>query len=79
MQKFRVEFNFIRHAENFVEAFEERIQGVNYPIRIASHNGEYPISWCEEGEGSWTVYLEAVPVRMVTESLMQELTPKEAK
>ena len=73
MEKFRVEFNLLSAAHEFVEAFEERNQGVNYPSRIASHNGEYPVSWSEEGSGAWCVYIEAAPVRVVTKAHLNEL------
>ena len=73
MEKFRVEFNLLSAAHEFVEAFEERNQGVNYPSRITSHNGEYPVSWSEEGSGAWCVYIEAAPVRVVTKAHLNEL------
>ena len=64
MKTMRIEFLKLSQAEAFVEAYEERNQGVNYPSRITSHNGSTsPISWCEEGLGAWAVHIigETVP------------------
>ena len=58
MKTMRIEFYHLRQAEAFVEAYEERSQGVNYPSRITSHNGSTsPISWSEEGAGAWVVHI----------------------